>query len=333
MRTLWNVLPPLATVVAVLVVGQLSLSRADDTETGDNDEAGRETRNERSSVPADPDRSLGGYDIWMTRDLGNGRWSVPVNLGPNVNSTARETGPAVSPDGELLYLSARGRPDALGRDDIYVCAREGKGWGPASNLGPAINTTWEEIGPCPFPDLKTLLFSRRDPVQRSYDLAVSVKVEGEWLEAIGLGRPLATPGEERFATITADGKELYFSADWRAGRGSYDIWQSYRDDRGNWSEAINLGPRINTRDPEYSPAISPDGERLFFGALRGSSRDYDIYLTERKAGGTWQDPIRLPEPVNSRYNEYCPAVAPDGKTLYFSSDRSSGREVAPELEE
>jgi len=283
--------------------------------------------------PTDPDHSIGGYDIWMTRDLGGGRWAAPVNLGPAVNTANREISPSLSADGELLYFASRDRADGEGADDIYVCAREGKGWGRARNLGPAINTRLEEIGPCPFPDRKTLVFCRRDPVQRSYDLAVSLQVEGEWIEAIGLGRPLATPGEERFPSITADGKELFFCAQWRAGRGDYDIWQSYRDDGGAWSEPINLGPRVNTREAEYSPAISSDGKRLFFAAQRGESNEYDLYMSERKEGGSWQDPVRLPEPVRTRFNEYCPAVAPDGKTLYFASDRERGQEVTPEIEE
>jgi Tol biopolymer transport system component len=321
---------------AALVAGQLSLSHAEDA-AKDTEKQGADSIAESAPAvparPADPEQSIGGYDIWTTRDLGDGRWSLPVNLGPHVNSTNRELSPAVSADGELLYFASRGRGDSQGRDDIYVCAREGKTWGPAKNLGPAVNTSWEEIGPCPFPDMKTLLFCRRDPVQRSYDLAVSVQVEGEWLEAIGLGQPVATPGEERLPSITADGKELYFTAQWRSGRGGFDIWQSYRDESGSWSEPINLGPRINTRDPEYSPGISPDGKRLFFASQRGEGRNYDLYMSERKEGGTWQDPVLLPEPVASRFNEYCPAMAPDGKTLYFASDRQQAEEVAPEVEE
>ncbi len=292
-------------------------------------------RAEEGGAGWDPDLSRGGYDIWMTRDLGDGRWSVPENLGPDVNTANREMSPALSPDGKLLYFAARDRADSThqGADDIYVCERDGNGFGPARNMGPAINTVWEEISPCPFPDMKTFMFCRHDVVQRSYDLALSLNVEGEWLEAIGLGRPLNTPGEERFPSVTADGKELYFCAQWRAGRGSWDIWQSYRDDQGSWSDPINLGPRINTRDSEYSPAISGDGKRLFFASQRGDSRNFDVYLSVRQEGGTWQDPVRLPEPVNSRFNEYCPAVAPDGKTLYFASDRHRGRELAPEVDE
>jgi Tol biopolymer transport system component len=281
-----------------------------------------------------PDNSYGGYDLWMTRQNKDGSWSVPVNLGPNVNSSVRELSPAVSPDGKQLFFAAKDRPDGRGDEDIYVSDRHGDRFGPARNLGPGVNTTWEDLGPCPLPDGRTLIFSRRDPKQDSHDLAISVLIDGEWLNAIGLGRPLATPGQERFPTITADGRVLYFAADWRGGRGRFDIWQSYRDDHGNWSEPINLGPTVNTRDSEYSPTISPDGERLFFSSQRPGSTAWDIYLTERKPGGSWQEPVILPSPVNTpEFNEYCPALAPDGRTLYFASDRHHGRPAEVPIEE
>jgi Tol biopolymer transport system component len=249
-----------------------------------------------------------------------------------VNTSLRETSAAVSHDGKWLYFASKLRPGSLGRDDIYVCERDGDGWGPAANLGAGINTVWEEIGACPLPDGRSLFFSRRDPKQRSYDLAISVKVEGEWLEAIGLGQPLATPGEERFPSITANGRELFFTTAWRGGQGSYDIWQSYRDDRGNWSDPINLGPTVNSRQSDYSPGISPDGNRLFFASKRQGEGVFDLYLSERKEGGTWQEPVKLPMPVNTRFEEYCPSVGPDGKTLYFSSDRGTGTVTASDEE-
>ena len=283
-------------------------------------------------VHSDPDRTHGGYDIWKTHQNGDGTWAVPVNLGPNINTSVRETSAVASFDGKWLYFATRDRPDAIGRDDIYVSERDGDGWTPAVGLGTAVNTRWEEIGSWPHPDGKSLFFCRRDPIQRSYDLALTVKIEGEWLEAIGLGRPLATPGEERFPSITADGRELFFTATWRAGEGSYDIWQTYRDGHGNWSEPINLGPRINSRESDYSPGISPDGKKLFFASKREGEVSFDLYLSERKEGGTWQEPVRLPMPVNTRFDEYCPSLDPDGKTLYFSSDRHLGTVTAGDEE-
>jgi Tol biopolymer transport system component len=277
-----------------------------------------------------PDNSYGGYDLWMTKQRGDGTWTIPVNLGGNINSTVREFSPTVSRDGKKIYFASKDRREGFGGADLYVAERDGKGWKPAVNLGKAINSKWEEMGPAPLPDGKGLIFSRKDPTQRSHDLLISVFIDGEWLDAIGIGKPLATPAEERLPSLTANGREIFFAASWRSGAGNYDLWQSYRDDQGNWSDPINLGPTINTTDSEYSPGVSPDGNRLFFASQREGMPAFDIYMTERKAGGTWQTPVRLSEPVNTpEFNEYCPSVGPDGKTLYFASDREHGTVSAP----
>jgi Tol biopolymer transport system component len=313
-----------ATLALLLLASLYTQGRAEDQVKGP---AGSEMTEVSTTQPAaDPDQSVGGFDIWMTRQAEDGSWSVPMNLGPPVNTHLREISPAVSLDGEFLYFGSGGRPDGEGGTDIYVSRKEGDGWGEPVSLGPAANTMLEELGPCPLPDGKGLLFARRDTRQKSFDLLLTLNIEGEWLEAIGLGRPLATPADESFPSITADGNELFFAARWRQGRGSYDIYQSYRDDRGNWSEPISLGPRINSSGWEYSPGISPDGKRLFFASKRDGNQNWDIYLSEHKEGGTWQEPFPLPPPVNSeRFTEYCPSVGPDGKTLYFASDRDRGR--------
>ncbi len=231
-----------------------------------------------------PDNSYGGYDLWMTKQRGDGTWTVPVNLGPNINATSREFSPSVSHDGDRLFFASKDRREGFGREDLYMAERDGKGWKKAKNLGKAVNTKWEEMGPVNLPDGKGLMFSRRDPTQRSHDLLISMFIDGEWLDAIGIGKPLATPAEERLPTLTGNGRELFFTASWRAGRGNFDIWQSYRDDQGSWSDPINLGPTINTAASEYSPGVSPDGNRLFYASQAEGMPAFDIYMSERKAG-------------------------------------------------
>src|SRR5436853_215111 len=72
-------------------------------------------------------------------------WSAPVNLGPVVNSTASDQGPAISPDGLSLYITSN-RPGGLGGFDMYVSHRAtvASPWGSPVNLGRTINTTFDE---------------------------------------------------------------------------------------------------------------------------------------------------------------------------------------------
>jgi Tol biopolymer transport system component len=280
----------------------------------------------------DPDATQGGIDIWYAKLLPDGSFATPVNLGPNVNTSRRETSPTVAPDGQRLYFASRSRGDTHGKEDLYVCEWQNDGWGPAVNLGTPVNSASEEIGPCIFPDGVTLLYSRRDARQQAYDLVLSALIEGEWLDPIAFGEPLYTPASECLPSITADGTQLYFTAHYKSGRGSFDLYVSYKDDQGRWGPPSNLGPRVNSQESDYSPGISPDGTRLYFSSQRDEIGNFDIYVTDLTAGGTWGEPVRLPPPINTRMTEYCPHVATDG-SLYFASDRRRGTVEVREIEE
>ena len=86
-------------------------------------------------------------------------WSAPINLGPTVNSTSMDRGPAISKDGLSLYFASN-RPGGFG-EDIYVSQRETRDdeWGPAMNLGPIINTTANEMVPAFSRDGHLLFFA------------------------------------------------------------------------------------------------------------------------------------------------------------------------------
>jgi len=89
-------------------------------------------------------------------------WSEPVNLGPLVNSTSMDRGPAISKDGLSLYFASN-RSGGFGTtgEDIYVSQRETRDseWGPAVNLGPTINTSFSEMVPALSRDGHLLFFA------------------------------------------------------------------------------------------------------------------------------------------------------------------------------
>lgn len=90
----------------------------------------------------------GGYgrsDLWVSHRV-NGEWTVPENLGPEVNSEAGESEPSISADGRTLYFSSD-RPGGMGGNDIWVTHREGLGWSPPRNLGPEVNSTGADREP------------------------------------------------------------------------------------------------------------------------------------------------------------------------------------------
>jgi Tol biopolymer transport system component len=97
---------------------------------------------------------------------------------------------------------------------------------------------------------------------------------------------------------------------------------------GSWGAATPLvgSSLINTAAPEGCPHESPNGRSLFFASSRTGNND--IYVTHRQPNGEWGEPERLPAPVNSTANDFCPTPLADGGLL-FVSDRDDGLNCEP----
>ncbi|WP_443947495.1 OmpA family protein [Pedobacter sp. AW1-32] len=141
-------------------------------------------------------------------------------------------------------------------------------------------------------------------------------------EAKNLGESINTKYSEYFPALTADSEQLIFT---RQINENEDFWTSKFQDNG-WKTATPLSNAINTSlYNEGAQTISPDGKYLFFtGCNRpdGLGR-CDIYVSH-KVGETWGEPYNVGAPVNSEYWESQPAISPDGRTLYFISNRPGG---------
>jgi hypothetical protein len=165
-----------------------------------------------------------GGDIFEST-LNGSEWSTPVRLGPNINSKYWEGSCSLSGDGQLLYF-ASDRPGGLGGRDIYVSRRQSDGsWGPAQNLGPSINTRYNDDAPSIHPDGIHLFFSSEGHSSMGgFDLFYSNQKAGVWQEPINLGFPINTPADERYYVLSADGGTAYYSSDNKGGFGQQDIY-------------------------------------------------------------------------------------------------------------
>jgi hypothetical protein len=180
---------------------------------------------------------LGGYgqaDLFVsTRATIDAPWSDPVNLGPNVNSSALDMGSTVSSDGLSLFFQST-RAGGFGAEDIYVCTRATTSdlWRPAENLGANVNSSFVDGQPFVLSDGLTLLFcSDRSGGYGDWDIWVTKRnsKDDEWGTAVNLGPSINTEFGEAEPFISPDGKEIYFSDWWTphpGGVGTMDLWQA-----------------------------------------------------------------------------------------------------------
>jgi len=124
---------------------------------------------------------------------------------------------------------------------------------------------------------------------------------------------------ESNASISQDGKFLYFSSNNPKNNiGGMDIFVCERIN-DKWSEPINLGTKINTEFNEEAPYITNDGNRLFF-VSQGNTKNiggYDIFYSD-KSGNGWGPAVHLPYPINTSDDETFFSPTADGEAGYLS---------------
>ncbi len=122
--------------------------------------------------------------------------------------------------------------------------------------------------------------------------------------------------------LSPDGQTLFFVSDMPGGSGETDIY-SCSSTAGGWSSPVNLGSVVNSPGKEMFPFVAPNGELWFASDGLPGFGGLDLFVT-RKVDGHWGRPEHPGQPMNSSYDDFSPAVAANGKTGLFSSNRPGG---------
>lgn len=191
------------------------------------------------------------------------------------------------------------------------------------NLGPSINTHFNEYFPGITADEQTLIFTRLVN-NRNEEFYISRKAGNEWQKAQNLGEPINTDKNEGTVSLSADGQYIFYTAcNRQEGYGSCDLLLS-RLDGMSWSEPKFLSPPVNTRHWESQPSVSYDSKTLYFSSSApGGYGKSDLWYTTYKQG-RWTPPVNLGENINTPGDEQSPFIAKDDNTLYFVSDGHAG---------
>lgn len=225
-------------------------------------------------------------DFWVTQKDGEtGAWGKSRPLKGFLNTTLNEGAQSLTSDGQTLYFAACERPGGEGSCDIYVSYQTGGGnWSRPINLGGSINSALWESQPSVSADGQTLYFVRgMDKLGKNQDIYYSTKSgDGRWQKAKKLAGPVNTQFQESAPFIHFDNQSLYFSSNGHPGMGDMDFFVSRRQEDGTWGEPENLGYPINSRGPEFSLVVAPDGKTGYFSSdnLQDGYGLVDLYSFE-----------------------------------------------------
>jgi outer membrane protein OmpA-like peptidoglycan-associated protein len=202
-----------------------------------------------------------GGDIYESKINGN-KWSKCRKLNKNINSAYSENFASYSPDGKTLYFTSN-RPGGIGGYDIY---KSGLGsdddWAEATNLGPDINTEFDEASPSCSQDGKYLFFSSKGHFgMGGFDIFRSKINNDKFLYPRNVGYPLNTCGDNFGLTPLESGLSGYFPAIMPEGSGGFDIWKYQLSEPPNLarftiSGKIRSNDTLNSYIPEYSVCLN-----------------------------------------------------------------------------
>ncbi len=175
-------------------------------------------------------RGFGSCDLFESRRVGD-EWTVPVNMGPAVNSPAWESQPSLSADGRILYFVSERRGGVGGRDIYMSYKLDEKQWSKAQNMGPVINTPFNEISPFIHANGVSLFFATDGrPGFGGYDIFRSDWADSVWSEPVNFGYPINNHEDQFSLFITANGEKGYYSHEENDQFGSSKIFQFYVPD-------------------------------------------------------------------------------------------------------
>lgn len=156
----------------------------------------------------------------------DGMWTPAVKMGENISTKYWESHASFSKDGQFLYFTSN-RKGTLGGLDIYVSSKQSNGtWGEPHNLGPTINSPYNEESPSISEDGRTLYFSSYGHYNMGgYDIFYSKKAtDGTWSEPVNIGYPINTTDNDLYFQPIENGEAAYYSIYSPRGVGRHDIY-------------------------------------------------------------------------------------------------------------
>jgi len=275
------------------------------------------------------------------------------SAGSGVNTDENhEYHPSVTADGKIMVFTSRREDTEGGKryeddndwyEDIYISywSDSLKGWAPAVPIPGSINTDGHDANLSISPDGRQLFTFRN---QNAGDIFVSktrmnkgaseAVADGSsdaarlmslnrWSKAYSLGKNVNSGYFDSNASVTNDGKMIYFVSERPKGKGNGDIWMSKAISTTSWETAVNLLD-VNTIEDEKGVFIAADGKTIFFSSKGHKNMGgYDIFKSVKQEDGSWSEAQNLGYPINTPGDEVDFTLTADGKTAYYSTKGSA----------
>ncbi|MDO9552187.1 OmpA family protein [Rhodonellum sp.] len=236
--------------------------------------------------------------------------------------------PVLTADSRKILFTKRDGTHSSQHEDIFVSylGDDGESWTKPVGIADNINTPYNE-GTCTISaDGKILIYTSCDAPDSfgSCDLYIAYRVNNHWQRPSNMGKNVNSRSWDSQPSLSADGRILFFSSNRRGGFGGNDIWYTLRKPDGSWSEAKNLGAKVNSSKDEVSPFIYFNNEIIFFASNghRGFG-GMDLFMS-RVENGEFMEPENLGYPINDHLDQFSLFITAQRDYAYYTESKLSG---------
>lgn len=200
------------------------------------------------------------------------------------------------------------------------------------NLGENVNSQYNDLIPIISPDGSILYFYRTgDPLnfggKNDGDIWYSeLDSNGNWTPSKNIGYPLNNAYSSWVTSVTPDGNTMLLGGEYDIdGKRQSGCFLTYKTSEGwTYPEKVEIKDFYNNTN-QVNYCLTADGKAILISCERDDSYGFqDLHVSFLQEDGTWSEPLNLGETVNTHLGEYAPFMAPDGKTMYFSSNGHPG---------
>ena len=287
---------------------------------------------------------LGIFSLLIVRNSWLEAQNKPESIGSAVNTEYSELNPVMSPDGKILYFGRKNHPQnkfgmagteqIAGSQDIWYSESLMGAWTTARRMSEALNRDQYNTIYSVSPDGQTILV-KGAYVNGQYEtrgFSIAKKSATGWEVPKKMEIPKyekLSRGKNEYGYLSNDGKTLLMAFSEKKNSDEDDIYASFLEKDGSWSEPMNLGDDVNTDFTETTPFLAADGKTLYFSSNREDGKgSNDIWVSKRKDETWihWTEPTNIGEPINTdQYDAYYTISAAGDYAYFISSNNSIGK--------
>ena len=254
------------------------------------------------------------------------------NLGSRVNSEYDDYNPVLHPSQDLLYFTSRRETDKKNKrldadnkfmENVFFSEQAGELWRKPKLLENKLESKNNE---------SVLLFSKDgneiylyNGKKKGGEILVSELKNDKWKSPKTLKGKVSSKNKETTVALSPDETEMIFVSNQEGTIGGMDLFYSKLNEKGKWSEPINLGAAINTPYDEEGVYWHPKEDKVYFSSQgHNSMGGFDVFVMERDADNMWTFPENLGYPINTPNDDLFFKMEENNKQAYYSAVRENG---------